>query len=306
MIILAFLGFTNFAHALPLNDKILHFVCFMLATGVFYFIFDVEEEARRIWFWRHANMLFTGFICFFCGGIMSEFVQSMLPYKEFQFGDVVANLMGSSVGLYVAYHLEKYYRYRREIARLYRPIETDYSSDDSEDEDSFSMTAQLLPLHTTSTRPSSNTTNANTHSNINDPFSDPPNNTHNTHNNHNNHNGNSNNNSRYIPSNTAKLHEQRQKNGGKKKSVRFTDVWDAGEREELFAVGDEDDEGSEDDEDVPLAVRKGGLTTGGRSVNGANGSGIGNGSGTDAVDASQSQNHVDSRQDIPKIYVTDS
>ncbi|KAF7428276.1 hypothetical protein PC9H_007497 [Pleurotus ostreatus] len=308
MIILAFLGFTNFAHALPLNDKILHFVCFMLATGVFYFIFDVEEEARRIWFWRHANMLLTGFICFFCGGIMSEFVQSMLPYKEFQFGDVVANLMGSSVGLYVAYHLEKYYRYRREIARLYRPIETDYSSDDSEDEDSFSMTAQLLPLHTT-TRPSSNTNtnNTNTHSNTSDPFSDPPNNTRD--------NRSSANNSRYIPSNTAKLREQRQRNGGKKKSVRFTDVWDAGEREELFAVGDAG-ESDEDDEDVPLAVRKGSLTTGGRDVNGRGSgtgrgeggtvSGIGNGSGTDAVVAAQSQSHVDSRQDIPRIYVTDS
>ena len=43
MVALAFLGFTNFSHALPLNDKMLHFVCLMLATGVFYFIFDVEE-----------------------------------------------------------------------------------------------------------------------------------------------------------------------------------------------------------------------------------------------------------------------
>ncbi|KAF4567594.1 hypothetical protein EYR40_006595 [Pleurotus pulmonarius] len=297
MIILAFLGFTNFARALPLNDKILHFVCFMLATGVFYFIFDVEEEARRIWFWRHANMLFTGFICFFCGGIMSEFVQSMLPYKEFQFGDVVANLMGSSVGLYVAYHLEKYYRYRREIARLYRPIETEYSSDDSEDEDSFSMTAQLLPLHTT-TRPPSNA-NANVNANTrphtissrthDDPFDDPPN------------GGGIN--SRYMPSNTAKL----QKNGAKKKSVRFTDVWDAGEREELFAVGDEG-ESEEDDEDVPLAVRKGSLTAG----PGSEGRGLGNGSSTSggSVDNGGATAGSDTvgggRQDIPKIYVTDS
>ena len=40
---LAFLGFTNFSHSLPLNDKLLHFLCLGLATGVFYFIFDVEE-----------------------------------------------------------------------------------------------------------------------------------------------------------------------------------------------------------------------------------------------------------------------
>ena len=43
MLMLAFLGFTNFAHSLPLNDKILHLVCLCLATTVFYFIFDVEE-----------------------------------------------------------------------------------------------------------------------------------------------------------------------------------------------------------------------------------------------------------------------
>jgi hypothetical protein len=43
MLALAFLGFTNFSHSLPLNDKLLHFICFGLATGVFYFIIDVDE-----------------------------------------------------------------------------------------------------------------------------------------------------------------------------------------------------------------------------------------------------------------------
>lgn len=43
MLSLAFLGFTNFTHAIPLNDKLLHFFCLGNATGVFYFIFDVEE-----------------------------------------------------------------------------------------------------------------------------------------------------------------------------------------------------------------------------------------------------------------------
>ena len=40
---------------------------------------------------------------------------SMLQYKEFQIWDVVANLLGSSVGLYISYYLEKYYRHRREV-----------------------------------------------------------------------------------------------------------------------------------------------------------------------------------------------
>ena len=43
MLVLAFLGFTNVPHALPVNDKVLHFVCLCLATGVLYWVFDVEE-----------------------------------------------------------------------------------------------------------------------------------------------------------------------------------------------------------------------------------------------------------------------
>lgn len=27
----------------PINDKLLHFICFLLATGLFYFIWDVDE-----------------------------------------------------------------------------------------------------------------------------------------------------------------------------------------------------------------------------------------------------------------------
>ncbi|KAF7363491.1 hypothetical protein MSAN_01005200 [Mycena sanguinolenta] len=150
MFVLAFLGFTNFSRSLPLNDKALHFLCFGLATAVFYFIIDVEEDQRRVWFWRNANLIITGFVCFFCGGILSEFVQSMLPvrshclcYKEFQFGDVVANLLGSSLGLLASYHLERYYRKRREIARLYQPLDSG-SMSDLEDEDDG---VQLLPTH---------------------------------------------------------------------------------------------------------------------------------------------------------------
>ena len=41
MLSLALLGLTNLS--IPLNDKLLHFFCLGIATGVFYFIFDVEE-----------------------------------------------------------------------------------------------------------------------------------------------------------------------------------------------------------------------------------------------------------------------
>ncbi|KAH7888693.1 hypothetical protein F5I97DRAFT_1854651 [Phlebopus sp. FC_14] len=148
MVLLALLGFTSFSHALPFNDKFLHFTCFCIATGVFYFIFDVEEDARRIWFWRHSGLIFTAVTCFFFGGLVSEIVQSMLPYKEFDPGDVVANVLGSTIGLYTSYHLEKHYRARREIARLYRPLETEETSDmDDYSDDDGPTATQLLPLH---------------------------------------------------------------------------------------------------------------------------------------------------------------
>ncbi|CCL99091.1 uncharacterized protein FIBRA_01105 [Fibroporia radiculosa] len=143
MLVLGFLGFTNFSHELPLNDKFIHFSCLCIATAVFYFIFDVEDDARRIWFWRSSPLIFTGITCFFLGGIISEFVQSMLPYKEFQIGDVAANLLGSSIGLYVSYHLERYYRHRREILRLYQPLNEDVILSDDDDDDAM----QLLPSH---------------------------------------------------------------------------------------------------------------------------------------------------------------
>ncbi|TEB30312.1 hypothetical protein FA13DRAFT_1575407, partial [Coprinellus micaceus] len=149
MLILGFLGFTNFHERLLINDKALRFLCFALTTGVFYWIVDVEEDARRIWFWRYASLILTGFFCFFCGGIVSEIVQSFLPFKEFEFFDIVANLCGASLGLFVTFHLEKYYRHRREIARIYRPMNTDYSDGDDDEELS---SAFLLPTHSPGTR----------------------------------------------------------------------------------------------------------------------------------------------------------
>jgi len=147
MAILALLGFTNFSRALPINDKVLHLLCFLVATIVFYFIIDVEEEARRVWFWRHLATILTIFICFFCGGILSEVLQSILPYKQFDIEDIFANLLGSSVGLFAASYIDRYYRYRREISRLYRPLDTATPFSDDEDE----RGTQLLPTHKKST-----------------------------------------------------------------------------------------------------------------------------------------------------------
>ncbi|KZT57762.1 hypothetical protein CALCODRAFT_433787 [Calocera cornea HHB12733] len=137
MVLLALLGFTNVVHNVPVNDKVLHFAGLGLATGLVYFIFDVEEDARRIWIWRNAGLLITGFLCFVLGGIVSEFVQALLPYKTFQLGDIAANLLGSSLGLWLSWNLERYYRHRREISRLYQPLDNMEEPTDDEGDDTL-------------------------------------------------------------------------------------------------------------------------------------------------------------------------
>lgn len=45
----------------------------------------LTREYRRIWFWRHSPLMFTVFVCLFLGGIVSEFVQSLLPVRPLFF-----------------------------------------------------------------------------------------------------------------------------------------------------------------------------------------------------------------------------
>ncbi|PWZ02245.1 hypothetical protein BCV70DRAFT_198519 [Testicularia cyperi] len=137
LVFLGVLGFHPKGQAwLRLNDKLLHFICFFFATALFYMIWDVDEPARTSWLWRNASLILTFATCFVVGGIGSEIVQGMLPYKVFQWGDIVANLLGSSLGLFFSYHMEKRYRARREIERLYAPLDIeDYGDLDDVDDD---------------------------------------------------------------------------------------------------------------------------------------------------------------------------
>ncbi|KAG8679129.1 hypothetical protein FRC08_017202 [Ceratobasidium sp. 394] len=125
-----------------MNDKLEHFLGIGTATALFYLMFDVEEDARRIWIWRHFPMISTFLTCFLFGGVISEIFQSLFPNKTFQVGDILANLLGSTVGLYVAYMIERHHRHRREIARLYQPLGQGEPSPSSSEEN------LSLPLHT--------------------------------------------------------------------------------------------------------------------------------------------------------------
>lgn len=49
LLLLALLGFhPRGGDWLPINDKLLHFVCFFFATALFYMIFDVEEVSQCV------------------------------------------------------------------------------------------------------------------------------------------------------------------------------------------------------------------------------------------------------------------
>ncbi|GAA5870957.1 hypothetical protein JCM8547_000041 [Rhodosporidiobolus lusitaniae] len=143
LLLLSLLGFhpTIAQHvapsSVPFSDKILHFVCFFFATMLFYRIFVVEESARRVWWWAWFNELVTFGVCVFTGGILSEFIQSLLPYKTFQAGDILANLLGSSLALFLSSRLAAQARRDAELRRLYSHIGemSDSEEDDAEAEE---------------------------------------------------------------------------------------------------------------------------------------------------------------------------
>lgn len=133
LIVLGLLGFHPKSSTwLPFNDKVLHFFCFFFATALFYAIWDIDSTTRRSspHFWRPMPLFLCVFVCFFVGGIGSEVVQSLLPYKQFDIWDVVANLLGSSLGLWVSYWAEKRVRLDREVRSLYMPLDPEAYGDD--------------------------------------------------------------------------------------------------------------------------------------------------------------------------------
>ncbi|GAA5839746.1 hypothetical protein JCM9279_005156 [Rhodotorula babjevae] len=140
LLVLSLLGFhPTLAHHLappdvPFSDKVLHFVCFATATALFYACWVVEEHARRVAVWRYFKEAATVVVCMLVGGIGSEFLQSLLPYKTFQPGDVVANLLGSGLALALSHHRAREARRDAELRTLYSALGDMPSDDEDEDE----------------------------------------------------------------------------------------------------------------------------------------------------------------------------
>lgn len=69
--------------SVPFSDKVLHFVCFFCATALFYTCWVVEEQARRVWFWRWWNELSSAVVCLGCAsrGLSSSLISCPLTLK---------------------------------------------------------------------------------------------------------------------------------------------------------------------------------------------------------------------------------
>ena len=57
-----------------------------------------------------------------------------------------ANLCGSSLGLYFSYHMERYYRHRREVITIFQCAESIYSAYDSRLRDYINLCQPLSPI----------------------------------------------------------------------------------------------------------------------------------------------------------------
>lgn len=91
LLLAGYAGLTSLQVGAYVNDKVLHTFTFFLLTVVFYWIVDTN---------RRRTLHFTLVVCTLCLGVGSEFLQGFLPNgRDFDFYDIVANLVGSLAGL---------------------------------------------------------------------------------------------------------------------------------------------------------------------------------------------------------------
>ncbi|KAK1585124.1 VanZ like family protein [Colletotrichum navitas] len=114
LLIAGYAGLTSLQLGQYVNDKVLHFGTFFLLTIVFYWILDTNRR-------RTLNLTLT--ICTFVLGVGSEFLQGFLPNgREFDFYDIVANIIGSLAGLGLCSWYHKRMLERKRRAKTYQAV----------------------------------------------------------------------------------------------------------------------------------------------------------------------------------------
>ncbi|KAH7138023.1 hypothetical protein B0J11DRAFT_421789 [Dendryphion nanum] len=110
-------GFSPQQYELPKykqSDKVLHFLAFFLLTFAFYWI--LETNRRKV-----LQVTFT--VCTVGLGFASEIVQGLLPNdREFDYYDILANVLGSISALVLCNWYHKRMLERKRAARGYSAV----------------------------------------------------------------------------------------------------------------------------------------------------------------------------------------
>ncbi|KAG0142119.1 hypothetical protein CROQUDRAFT_50721 [Cronartium quercuum f. sp. fusiforme G11] len=155
IIILAIMGFNPSIHAfIALPKKLFHFFSFALVTGLFYSITDVDDSVNFIWYWKHFSTFLTILICFIFGGLGTELIQLLLPWKVFAGGDLLANLLGCFIGYQISRSLHKTYKKQKELQSLYEPLDRNLSEFDQDELDEDEQSVEFGKTFLNSNHPS--------------------------------------------------------------------------------------------------------------------------------------------------------
>lgn len=114
LLVAAYAGLSKVQLGQYVNDKVLHFVTLFILTLIFYWIVDTNR--RRI---LHMTVV----VCTLVLGVGSEFLQSFLPNdREFDLYDIVANVVGSLMGLGLCSWYHKRMLERRRQRKTYNAV----------------------------------------------------------------------------------------------------------------------------------------------------------------------------------------
>ncbi|ORY99059.1 hypothetical protein BCR43DRAFT_488658 [Syncephalastrum racemosum] len=107
LIVFGVLGFAPVHLHEAVNDKALHFGAFFVLAVCLYFLWNLSYK---------RNLVLASVILFSIA-VLSEFIQGLLPYRTFDGYDIVANIVGGTLGLLVAFGLDYLIATRRDHRR---------------------------------------------------------------------------------------------------------------------------------------------------------------------------------------------
>ena len=122
LLLAGYAGLTSLHVEVYINDKLLHLLTFFLLTVVFYWIVDTN---------RRRTLHLTLVACTLCLGVGSEFLQGFLPNgRDFDFYDIVANVVGSLAGLGLCSWYHKRMLERKRMQKTYSAVpDADFGDD---------------------------------------------------------------------------------------------------------------------------------------------------------------------------------